>query len=287
MKPLFSIIIANYNYGRFLGEAISSILNQTCQDFELLVVDGGSTDNSVDIIRKYAKRLAWWCSEPDRGQSDAFNKGFSHASGRFLTWLNADDVFFPWALEKAQQTIIRHADCEWFVGGCFWLDPDLKVMKCSGARPFSRVRANRGEICVWAPSSFFSKSLLDKAGGLDVDFHYKMDTDLWFKFNRKVGAIYRPINCYCWGLRLHPDAKTSGHQFVTSDHVKATHPKWEKMQDEQNALTERYGKPHISRALRWLTTPPSIFLRNQFDSWRFRGKSYLACFPKTKELMGP
>ena len=105
--PFFSIVIVNYNYGRFLEAAILSILNQSCVDYELIVVDGGSTDNSVDIIRKYKNSISWWCSEKDNGQSHAFNKGFAHANGRFLTWLNADDLLMPGTLAAAKKKLLK------------------------------------------------------------------------------------------------------------------------------------------------------------------------------------
>ena len=91
--PILSIVIANYNYGRFLEDAIRSVCLQNMGDkIELIICDAASTDNSLEIIRKYASKIAWWCSEKDGGQSAAFNKGFSHARGKYLTWLNADDV---------------------------------------------------------------------------------------------------------------------------------------------------------------------------------------------------
>ena len=89
LQPLLSIVIANYNYGRFLEEAIQSVLMQDAGDLaELIICDAESTDNSVEVIKKYEKHITWWCSEKDGGQSAAFNKGFSHARGKFLTWLN-------------------------------------------------------------------------------------------------------------------------------------------------------------------------------------------------------
>lgn len=340
-EPLFTIVIVNYNYGRFLKDAIQSVLSQSCQDFELIVVDGGSTDNSVEIIQTFSDRVGgarfggWdkvlkfasskvlnsdesvsttknaegtenvqhskcniehrinnfrtpglqnsrtrflWCSEPDKGQSDAFNKGFAHASGRFLTWLNSDDVFFPRALEHASKAICKHPDCEWFAGGCFWLGPKLHVMKCSCARTFSHIRAKRGEISVWAPSSFFSKALFDRVGGVDADFHYMMDTELWFRFYRQAGAVYRPIKGYCWGLRLHPDAKMSGHNFESSEHSQQSHPKWKQMREEGEIFNSRYGAPKNNGLTKWFTTSPLVFLRNKFDTWRFCGKPVGACF---------
>lgn len=277
-RPFFSIVTVNYNYGRFLEDAIQSVLGQSCQDFELIVVDGGSTDDSAEIIRRYADRLGWWCSEPDKGQSDAFNKGFSHARGRFLTWLNADDVMFPGALDHIKAGILQHPGCEWFTAGCFWLDPELRVIRCTHPRQFSPWRARHGEIPVWAPSSFFAKELYDRVGGVDVDFHYMMDTELWFRFYRTAGAVYRPIDAYCWGLRLHPDAKMSGHNFATSDHSLESHPKWRQMNEEWEIFAERYGRAQPTRLIRWLTTPPWVVLRNSIDTARFKGLPYAECF---------
>lgn len=289
-QPLLSIIIANYNYGHFLETAIQSVFTQ-CQlavgqplklksgaVIELIIVDGGSTDHSVKIIHKYESHLAWWCSEPDQGQSHAFNKGFAQAQGRFLTWLNADDVFFPGALQRAQQAILRYPGCEWFVAGCFWLDPDMRVIKCSGARSFSKMRASRGEISVWAPSSFFSRGLFERVGGVDMDFHYMMDTELWFRFYRQAGVTYRPIRGYCWGLRLHPAAKMSGHNFAESEQSQKTHPKWVQGRRERELFCQRYGPSLPNRLIRWYTTPPITFLKNIFDTWRFREKHYATCF---------
>lgn len=324
-KPLFSIVIVNFNYGGFLEEAIASILGQSCQDFELIIVDGGSTDNSVEIIQAFSDRLGGvrfnetgvassekikcgcsnvlehgtkserrfdsgtselqnsrtrflWCSEPDKGQSEAFNKGFSHASGRFLTWVNADDVLMPGALELAKKAIVQNPECEWFAGGSFWLDPKMQVIKCVQARAFSRIRAKRGAISVWAPSSFFSKVLLDRVGGVDNDFHYMMDTELWFRFHRQTGAVYRTVSGYCWGLRLHPDAKMSGHNFAGSLHSQETHPKWSQMRKEKEIFNSRYGLSRVTLMTRWGTTSPWIFLKNTFDLWRFKGKFYRDCF---------
>ena len=216
-KPLLSIVIANYNYGRFLDEAIQSVIAQDMGDkVELIIVDGGSTDNSVEIIQKYANGLppnisytdwinssnhnsqtppliTWWCSEPDGGQSAAFNKGFSHSHGRFLTWLNADDVMLTGTIKKLKLAIDKHPECEWFVGGVLWLDPGMKIIRCGRGRPFSEIRYRSGNVSVWGPCSFFTKTLLDSVGGVDERFFYTMDTDLWLKFACKAGARYLPF----------------------------------------------------------------------------------------------
>ena len=196
MEPLVSIVIANYNYGRFLEEAIRSVVNQGMEnEVELIICDAGSTDGSVDIIKKYANGLppnvhysdwcanlqynacnpqliTWWCSEKDGGQSAAFNKGFAHARGRFLTWLNADDVMLPGVLKALNVAIERNPTCVWFVGGCFWLDPQMRIINCGRGRPFSEIRFHEGNVSVWGPSSFFTKRLLDAVGGVDERFHF-------------------------------------------------------------------------------------------------------------------
>src|SRR5690554_6873635 len=104
-RPLFSIVIPTFNQERYLERAIQSILCQADDDTECLVVDGGSTDGSHAILRRYRHRLSWWCTEPDKGQSDALNKGFVHARGEFLTWLNADDLLLPGTLAALRRAI--------------------------------------------------------------------------------------------------------------------------------------------------------------------------------------
>lgn len=237
--PLFSIVIANYNYGRFLEDAIKSVLAQSCQDFELIICDAASTDNSVEIIKKYADRIAWWCSEPDGGQSAAFNKGFSHAAGRFLTWLNADDILLPGALRGIEIEIMNHPNGRWFVGGSVWGDANLRLERCFRAHKFSRLRADTGSLMVGGPSSFFEKSLLMEVGGVDEDLHYTMDIDLWYRFYRKSGQIYYATKRYVWAFRIHEDSKMSGPTLNPTD--EACIKRRERLSREGCLLKERYG----------------------------------------------
>lgn len=236
VKPFFSIVIANYNYGRFLDDAIRSVIAQDVGgEVELIICDAASTDNSVEIIKKYAnglppntsyeewishadsqftiqhpQLLTWWCSESDGGQSDAFNKGFSHARGRFLTWLNADDILTPFALQHVLEVARKYPECEWICGSSVYADASLRIVKCFCAHRFSIIRARYGFLSVWGPSSFFTKRLLNKAGGIDCKLHYLMDIDLWHRFYLYGRAKYKRTLGNLFAYRQHDESKMSG-----------------------------------------------------------------------------
>lgn len=299
--PLLSVVIASYNYARFLEESIRSMLSQSCQDFEIIIIDGGSTDDSVDIIRKYASpklksgdvveqrnsKISYWVSEPDKGQSDAFNKGFAKAKGRFLTWLNADDVMLPGTVEKLKIAAERYPKCEWFVGGVLWLDPEMRIVNCGRGRSFSEIRYREGNVSVWGPSSFFTKRLLDAVGGVDERFHYTMDTDLWLRFAFREHARYRPFCHYAWGLRLHPDAKMSRHNFSQGGElaIGATNVLDEKQRKAERQKSQElewrrayFAAKPASKLTRLLSARIYSVLMARVDLLRWRGRHYLEVF---------
>lgn len=256
-NPLLSIVIANYNYGRFLDDAIRSVIGQEGFDqCELIVVDGGSTDDSVEIIKKYADKLAWWCSEKDDGQSDAFNKGFSHASGKYLTWLNADDLLVPGCLKDVLSQMQKHPSCEWFAASSIWCDKNLFVQRVFRAHRFSRRRLWARQLTCGGPSSFFTKRLLESCGGFDVNLHFVMDTDLWYRFALRQGVRYRRIKTLTWVYRIHEESKMSGCGLDPDS--ERTKRKLMRIREEAALMIDRYGKPcKIAKLINSL--PVSIF----------------------------
>lgn len=323
MKLLLSIVIANYNYGHFLDEAIQSVLSQVGEgrdqvppgEVELIIIDGGSTDNSVEVIRKYAGELpsgvqrgnpsivdlhlpptpiTYWVSEKDKGQSNAFNKGFSKASGRFLTWLNADDVMLPGTLKKLEMAVNKYPECEWFVGGVMWLTKDMRVIRCGRGRHMSRVRAEHGQVNVCGPSSFFSRELYERAGRIDERHHYTMDTDLWLRFALNEKLSFKPFTRYAWGLRLHEDAKMSGHNFnpdgtlatnAFTDEALYKNEKKRLQLEKEDAWTKEKLPPlkgKLGRLKSLLCADCIPALMSRFDTQRVADRHYL----KAMEVVG-
>lgn len=207
--PFFSVVIASYNYGRFLRSALDSVLGQSCQDFELIVVDGGSSDETIAILEQYSTQLAWWVSEPDRGQSEAFNKGFARAKGRYFVWLNADDLLLPGTLAAAR-SVLSAARSDWASSDFVRTDANLRILACSRgptAQPAWLCQL-AAPITVCGPSSFFSGELFRAVGGFNNELRYAMDIDLWLRF-MALGKYPTRFRHYSWAFRMHEQSKTA------------------------------------------------------------------------------
>src|SRR3989337_3125219 len=154
-KPLVSIVTPSYNQGSFLEETIRSVLGQDYPHLEYIIVDGGSSDGSGEIIQRYSDRLAWWISEPDQGQTDAINKGFSRAKGEIFAWLNSDDTYLPGAVSEAVSFLSSHPEVGMVYGDANLIDDSGKVIGKFPARQTDYRRLMRGFVHVPQQSTFF------------------------------------------------------------------------------------------------------------------------------------
>ena len=205
--PLVSVVTPSFNQGHFLEETICSVLNQDYPHIEYILVDGGSTDESQEVIRRYASRLAWWVSEPDRGQTDAINKGFGHARGEILAWLNSDDTYVPGAISSAVSYLQEHPKVGMVYGDANLVDENGVVIGKFPARQTDYRRLRRGYVHIPQQASFFRSSLWQRVAPLDPTFYFAMDYDLWVRLAKLAPLHYHP---QLWAnFRLHGGAKTS------------------------------------------------------------------------------
>jgi glycosyltransferase involved in cell wall biosynthesis len=190
--PLVSIVTPSFNQASFLEETMRSVLEQDYPNIEYIVVDGGSTDGSVEIIRRYADRLAWWISEADRGQTDAINKGFTQANGEIFAWLNSDDIYLPGAIRQAVSYLENHPEAGMVYGDADLIDEQGNLIGKFPARQTSYRRLRRGYVHIPQQAAFFRASLWRQVGPLDPTFYFAMDYDLWVRLARRAPLHYHP-----------------------------------------------------------------------------------------------
>jgi glycosyltransferase involved in cell wall biosynthesis len=205
-KPLVSIITPSYNQAYYLEGTIKSVLDQDYPNIEYIIIDGGSDDGSREIIERYSEQLAWWVSEPDKGQTDAINKGFARANGQILAWLNSDDTYLPHAVSEAVDYLSRHPDIGMVYGDANLIDGNGEVIGKFPARQTDYRRLRRGYVHIPQQSSFFRTKLWQQVGPLDPTFYFAMDYDLWVRLARVAPLQYHPRT---WAnFRLHDTGKS-------------------------------------------------------------------------------
>jgi glycosyltransferase involved in cell wall biosynthesis len=219
-RPLVSVVVVSFNQARFLEEALRSVLEQEYEPLEVLVVDGGSTDGSRELVERYADRLAWWASEPDRGQADALNKGFARAEGELLGWLSSDDALLPGAVARVVDAFDRDSEALLVYGEALFVDEAGREIFPLEPRPFdveAMVRACANYVV--QPGSLFRRRAWEAAGPLNEDGHYLFDFEFALRVARvgKVARIQDRLALY----RVHPESKSGGGSLLKArDYVR-------------------------------------------------------------------
>ena len=205
-QPKVSIVTPSFNQAPFLEATIQSVLSQDHPNLEYIIIDGGSTDGSVKIIKKYQDRLAYWVSEPDKGQTDAINKGFNRATGEILAWLNSDDTYEPGAVQKAEAALAENPQASMVYGDANFINAEGRVIGRFPAAQTDHRKLRQGYVHVPQQAAFFRAEYWRQVAPLDSSFFFAMDYDLWVRISALAPLVYVPDT---WAnFRMHGDAKS-------------------------------------------------------------------------------
>ncbi|MCL4460018.1 MAG: glycosyltransferase [Chloroflexi bacterium] len=210
--PKISVVTPSFNQAAFIERTIKSILRQNYPDLEYIIMDGGSTDGTVEILKKYEDKIIWK-SEKDRGQAHAINKGLALATGDILAYLNSDDAYEDKTLLKIAEFFQRHPETKWIYGKCRIVDESSREIRhwITAYKNFFLTRYNYGALLVLnflsQPAVFWRRQILDECGFFDEREYYVMDYEYWLR----IGQKYKPgvINDYLASYRIHPSAKST------------------------------------------------------------------------------
>lgn len=202
-----SIVTPSFKQARFIENTILSVLEQDYPNIEYIVIDGGSQDGTLEILKKYNGQLAAWTSEPDHGQTDAINKGFARATGEILAWLNSDDTYNPGAIAAAVQYLVKNPGIGMVYADTNFIDEKgQKIGRFPAAQTDYR-RLRQGYVHIPQQATFFRSELWRQVGPLDQDFYFAMDYDLWVRLAQLAPFSYLPGQVWA-NFRLHSSGKT-------------------------------------------------------------------------------
>ena len=233
--PRITVVTPTLNQARYIERTILSVLNQNYPNLEYMILDGGSSDGTSDIVEKYRRYLAYWRSAPDAGQAAALNEGFGRASGEIFAWLNSDDVYLPGVLREVVGRMREQPAIDVCYGNMYLLDStgqviaERRLTSCSS--PLLSLGIRHGGFGVYQPAAFWKRELHQRVGGIDSALSFDMDNDLFIRF-ALAGARFTFLPLHLVGFRVHEASKT----FALQDAQKSEIP----------MLLRRYGLDHAS-----------------------------------------
>lgn len=231
-KPLFSVVTPSYNQGAFIKETIETIKNQDYDNIEHIIIDGKSTDNTIDILKSYGESITW-VSENDKGQTDAINKGLKLANGEIVAYLNSDDIYLPGTISHIVNLFNSNPDVEFIYGDFHAIDAESKIIDKIKTIPFDSNVLLYDANFISQPSSFYRKTLIDKIGLFDDKLHYLMDYEFFLRAaKRKINFML--TKRYLSAIRYHGNCKT-----LTGS---------EPWAEERRALKKLYSRHHTQHA---------------------------------------
>jgi len=210
--PKISVVIPSYNQAQFLERTLLSILNQNYPNTELIVIDGGSQDGSVALIKKYEPYLAYWVSEPDQGQPSAINEGFSKASGDLICWQNSDDLYLPGFFSTVAESCVAHGRAQLFIGNIYLINEDDHIVHKSRFPPFSVSHLLYLNWNLSSQAVFLRRQLVDQVGPLREDIQVGFDWDWFIRVGKAVKKKHIVLHRQYGGCyRIHQASKLSSY----------------------------------------------------------------------------
>jgi glycosyltransferase involved in cell wall biosynthesis len=204
--PKISIVTPSYNQAHFLEETIKSLIDQNYPNLEYIIIDGGSTDNSVEIIKKYEKYITYWISERDKGQTDAIIKGLIKSTGEIFAWQNSDDRYLPGTFNYVNQVFSSNPQIDLLFGGWNFINEDGRFLVTRHLRRFSLMRLRAGSMIPPQPAVFFRTNAIKKVGNLNIIKSHVMDYDLYVRIARTDNVLL--IDRVLGDFRIHERSKT-------------------------------------------------------------------------------
>ncbi|MEE3220921.1 MAG: glycosyltransferase family 2 protein [Planctomycetota bacterium] len=241
MQPSITIVTPSFNQAAYLEKTIQSVLAQRADIHEYFVLDGGSTDDSVEIINKYASQIDYWASRPDGGQADAIRQGFERATGDVLAWLNSDDLLLPGAIQAIRERFSSYPKTQVVTGHYCQTDADGRLLRCMWVPRVRQSWLRWGVTRICQPSTFFRRDFYERIGGLDTHWQCVLDTELWCRM-LSHNCNWHVLPQYVAARRYHSQTKGS----TLTDQYRR----------ERTELAQRYPqyRPHAMKCMvgRWV-----------------------------------